>query len=180
MANFASHVTGKVLLLPSIYLFTDHGTFPNIFFWRGYMIFAMGWSNIGTNHSMYIHIHVNICLSYSATHKIHKCCALGRMEAKDTWSAVIQLRQKVPHKKTFFYLEQLIIKHRAHRDCINIKSLRVIVTCVWTMSFTAIKWYVYQVDDSRWREIYIFDDLAYPRGCSRHAIMLYLVQFLYS
>eukprot|EP00038_Savillea_parva_P025953 m.50323 g.50323 ORF g.50323 m.50323 type:complete len:557 (-) comp7230_c0_seq1:86-1756(-) len=52
------------------------------------------------------------------------CDDCHRMEAKDTWNAVVQLRQKVPHKKTFFYLEQLIMKHRAHRDCINIKSLK--------------------------------------------------------
>lgn len=41
---------------------------------------------------------------------------------QDTWNAVVQLRQKVSHKKTFFYLEQLVMKHRAHRDCINIKA----------------------------------------------------------
>lgn len=53
----------------------------------------------------------------------HQFCEdCHRQEAKDTWNAVVQLRQKVKHKKTFFYLEQLIIKHRAYRDCINIKS----------------------------------------------------------
>jgi nonsense-mediated mRNA decay protein 3 len=43
---------------------------------------------------------------------------------QDTWNAVVQLRQKVAHKKTFYYLEQLIIKHRVHKDCINIKALK--------------------------------------------------------
>ena len=40
-----------------------------------------------------------------------------------TWRAVVQVRQKVPHKRTFLYLEQLILKHSAHRDTINIKEV---------------------------------------------------------
>ncbi len=28
-----------------------------------------------------------------------------------TWTAMVQLRQKVKHKKTMFYLEQLLLKH---------------------------------------------------------------------
>jgi len=53
----------------------------------------------------------------------HQMCEdCHRREAKDTWTCVVQLRQKVPHKKTFFYLEQLIIKHRAQRDAVNILS----------------------------------------------------------
>lgn len=39
-----------------------------------------------------------------------------------TWRAVVQVRQKVAHKRTFLYLEQLILKHSAHRDTINIKE----------------------------------------------------------
>lgn len=39
-----------------------------------------------------------------------------------TWRAVVQVRQKVPHKRTFLYLEQLILKHSAHKDTINIKE----------------------------------------------------------
>ena len=42
------------------------------------------------------------------------------MAAKNTWQTSIQVRQKVPHKRTFFYLEQLILKHGAHKDCVNI------------------------------------------------------------
>jgi nonsense-mediated mRNA decay protein 3 len=53
----------------------------------------------------------------------HQMCEdCHRREAKDTWTAVLQLRQKVKHKKTFLYLEQLIIKHRAQRDCVNIST----------------------------------------------------------
>lgn len=35
----------------------------------------------------------------------------------------MQIRQKVPHKRTFLYLEQLILKHNAHKDTINIKEV---------------------------------------------------------
>jgi nonsense-mediated mRNA decay protein 3 len=37
----------------------------------------------------------------------------------------VQARQKgVAHKKTFFYLEQLILKHQAHKDTVNIKECK--------------------------------------------------------
>lgn len=41
-----------------------------------------------------------------------------------TWRAVVQVRQKVPHKRTFLYLEQLMLKHGAHKDAINIKETK--------------------------------------------------------
>lgn len=50
------------------------------------------------------------------------CDNCHRREAKDFWRALVQVRQKVQHKKTFFYLEQLILKHQAHKDCLNIKA----------------------------------------------------------
>ena len=37
---------------------------------------------------------------------------------------LVQVRQKVPHKRTFLYLEQLIIKHNAQKDTISIKEVR--------------------------------------------------------
>jgi nonsense-mediated mRNA decay protein 3 len=40
-----------------------------------------------------------------------------------TWRAVVQVRQKVPHKRTFLHLEQLILRHQAHQDTINIKEV---------------------------------------------------------
>ncbi|KIW03195.1 uncharacterized protein PV09_05421 [Verruconis gallopava] len=40
-----------------------------------------------------------------------------------TWRACVQVRQKVPHKRTFLFLEQLILKHNAHRETINIKEV---------------------------------------------------------
>jgi nonsense-mediated mRNA decay protein 3 len=38
------------------------------------------------------------------------------------WDAVVQLRQKVEHKRTFLYLEQIVLKHRMHEDVTRIES----------------------------------------------------------
>eukprot|EP00922_Rhytidocystis_sp_ex-Travisia-forbesii_P025146 GHVS01036936.1.p1 GENE.GHVS01036936.1~~GHVS01036936.1.p1 ORF type:complete len:624 (+),score=76.49 GHVS01036936.1:77-1873(+) len=37
-----------------------------------------------------------------------------------TWSAVAQVRQRTDHKRTFLFLEQLIIKHEAHERVLNL------------------------------------------------------------
>eukprot|EP00026_Physarum_polycephalum_P007496 Phypoly_transcript_07558.p1 GENE.Phypoly_transcript_07558~~Phypoly_transcript_07558.p1 ORF type:complete len:531 (+),score=69.79 Phypoly_transcript_07558:64-1593(+) len=51
-----------------------------------------------------------------------QCDKCQRVEAKDTWNAVVQARQKAIHKRTFYYLEQLILKNNAHTNTINIKD----------------------------------------------------------
>jgi nonsense-mediated mRNA decay protein 3 len=51
-----------------------------------------------------------------------QCNDCARVMAKNTWRAVVQARQKVDHKRTFLYLEQLILKHNAHKDVTNIKG----------------------------------------------------------
>ena len=38
------------------------------------------------------------------------------------WNAAVQVRQKVNHKMTFLYLEQLILKHKAHTKTLNVKE----------------------------------------------------------
>ena len=38
------------------------------------------------------------------------------------WRACVQLRQKVNHKRTFLFLEQVILKHRAQSKALNIKE----------------------------------------------------------
>ena len=40
-----------------------------------------------------------------------------------TWQAQVQVRQRVPHKRTFLFLEQLILKHNAHEKAINIRQM---------------------------------------------------------
>jgi len=41
----------------------------------------------------------------------------------DAWQAVVQARQKVAHKRTFMYLEQLILKNNAHDDALGVKQM---------------------------------------------------------
>jgi len=48
------------------------------------------------------------------------CLECHRQEAKDFWKCVVQVRQKRSHKKTFLYLEQLILKHEVHKNCVRI------------------------------------------------------------
>ena len=38
------------------------------------------------------------------------------------WNASCQVRQKVDHKRTFLYLEQIILKHKMHEKALNIKE----------------------------------------------------------
>jgi len=41
-----------------------------------------------------------------------------------TWTAIVQVRQKVTHRRTLCYLEQLILKHDAHDKVISLKETR--------------------------------------------------------
>lgn len=52
-----------------------------------------------------------------------QCPDCAKSYTHNTWRACVQVRQKVPHKRTYLYLEQLILKHAAHRDTINIKEV---------------------------------------------------------
>ena len=40
------------------------------------------------------------------------------------WTACVQLRQKASHKRTFLFLEQLILKHNMTSNCLGIKELK--------------------------------------------------------
>ncbi|XP_073035619.1 uncharacterized protein [Primulina eburnea] len=52
------------------------------------------------------------------------CESCSRVQANpDQWVAAVQLRQHVSHRRTFFYLEQLILKHAAAVRAIRIKQL---------------------------------------------------------
>ncbi|QPG73368.1 ribosome-binding protein [Brettanomyces nanus] len=53
-----------------------------------------------------------------------QCPDCAKAYTTHTWNSSIQLRQKVPHKRTFLYLEQLILKHNAHVDTISIKEAK--------------------------------------------------------
>jgi nonsense-mediated mRNA decay protein 3 len=51
------------------------------------------------------------------------CEDCHRTEAKNYWNASVQVRQKAINKNTFYYLEQLILKHRAHDNTVGIKPI---------------------------------------------------------
>lgn len=51
------------------------------------------------------------------------CDDCHRTEAKDYWRASVQVRQKATNKKTFYYLEQLILKYKAHEQTVGIKPV---------------------------------------------------------
>src|SRR5690606_14944595 len=53
-----------------------------------------------------------------------QCADCAKSYTAHTWRACVQVRQKVPHKRTFLYLEQLIIKHKAHLETTNIKEAK--------------------------------------------------------
>jgi nonsense-mediated mRNA decay protein 3 len=57
--------------------------------------------------------------------ELQQCFDCQREAAKiEAWEAVVQLRQRVDHKRTLFYLEQLILKHSAHEDVLGIRQQR--------------------------------------------------------
>lgn len=53
----------------------------------------------------------------------HMCRSCSRIQANpDQWVATVQLRQRVPHKRTLFCLEQLILRHGAANSVIEIRQ----------------------------------------------------------
>ncbi|KAL0214492.1 hypothetical protein P9112_006676 [Eukaryota sp. TZLM1-RC] len=53
-----------------------------------------------------------------------QCPECAKSYTDHTWVASVQVRQKVPHKRTFLYLEQLILKNKMHANAVNIKEER--------------------------------------------------------
>ncbi|KIK68748.1 hypothetical protein GYMLUDRAFT_92249 [Collybiopsis luxurians FD-317 M1] len=53
-----------------------------------------------------------------------QCPDCTKLAAKNTWKALVQVRQKVAHKRTFLFLEQLILKHSAQKDTISVKEVK--------------------------------------------------------
>mmetsp|Transcript_10018 Transcript_10018/g.16755 ORF Transcript_10018/g.16755 Transcript_10018/m.16755 type:complete len:726 (+) Transcript_10018:51-2228(+) len=53
-----------------------------------------------------------------------QCKACEANFAQGNWHAIVQVRQRVPHKRTFFFLEQLILKHESHMECLKIETFR--------------------------------------------------------
>lgn len=53
-----------------------------------------------------------------------KCPDCTKKYHNHTWRALVQIRQKAAHKRTFLRLEQLILKHQAHEHAIGITSVK--------------------------------------------------------
>ncbi|KOC66748.1 60S ribosomal export protein NMD3 [Habropoda laboriosa] len=60
-------------------------------------------------------------VEYTIHHQM--CDDCHRIEAKDYWRALVQVRQRATNKKTFYYLEQLILKYKAHEHTLGIKPI---------------------------------------------------------
>ncbi|KAJ3724732.1 NMD3 family-domain-containing protein, partial [Lentinula raphanica] len=52
-----------------------------------------------------------------------QCPDCAKLAAKKTWKALVQVRQKVSHKRTFLFLVQPILKHGARKDTISVKEV---------------------------------------------------------
>lgn len=51
-----------------------------------------------------------------------QCPDCAKSYTANTWVACIQVRQRVPHKRTLYYLEQLILKNKAHKHTVSISE----------------------------------------------------------
>ncbi|ODQ68572.1 NMD3-domain-containing protein [Nadsonia fulvescens var. elongata DSM 6958] len=51
-----------------------------------------------------------------------QCPDCAKSFTANTWRATVQIRQKVVHKKTFFFLEQLILKNHMHKNTVSIQE----------------------------------------------------------
>jgi nonsense-mediated mRNA decay protein 3 len=67
--------------------------------------------------------------TFTLTLVVHtgQCPSCTRLAAKNTWKAMVQVRQKVTHKRTFLWLEQLILKHNAHKSVIDSNENRIML-----------------------------------------------------
>jgi nonsense-mediated mRNA decay protein 3 len=51
------------------------------------------------------------------------CRDCQKLQTPHIWCAKVQIRQKVPHKKTFMYLEQYILKNKMQEKAMNIQEV---------------------------------------------------------
>lgn len=68
-----------------------------------------------------------------------QCPDCAKSFTVNTWTACVQIRQKVNHKRTFFQLEQLILKHNAHLETVSIKESRDGVDFFYAQKNHAVK-----------------------------------------
>ncbi|XP_953950.1 nonsense-mediated mRNA decay protein (NMD3) [Theileria annulata] len=63
-------------------------------------------------------------LSIDFTIASAQCASCKQMYTPHTWKALVQIRQKTKDKKHILLLEQIILKHNAHENVLNILSRR--------------------------------------------------------
>lgn len=51
-----------------------------------------------------------------------QCGDCDKVEAKQFWTSIVQVRQRAVCKRTLLYLEQAVLKHRMYDSCTNIKE----------------------------------------------------------
>ncbi|CAD1475981.1 unnamed protein product, partial [Heterotrigona itama] len=76
-------------------------------------------------------------VEYTINHQMCNDC--HRIEAKDYWHALVQVRQRATNKKTFYYLEQLMLKYKAHEQTLGIKPIHEGLDFFYTNEATARK-----------------------------------------
>jgi nonsense-mediated mRNA decay protein 3 len=52
-----------------------------------------------------------------------QCRLCERAAHRDTWQSTVQLRQRAPTRRTFLYLEQLILRQGLHKTAVGIKGV---------------------------------------------------------
>jgi len=52
-----------------------------------------------------------------------QCLECQKSYTEHTWNTCVQVRQKVKHKRTFFFLEQLLLKHGVCEKAISVKEM---------------------------------------------------------
>lgn len=68
-----------------------------------------------------------------------QCADCAKSFTANKWTAQVQVRQKVPHKKTFFMLEQLILKSRMDDECISIEEAREGLNFLFASKHAAVR-----------------------------------------
>jgi len=62
-------------------------------------------------------------VEYTVHYQMCEVCCKQKGSDGESWRALVQIRQRTIHKKTLFYLEQIILKHNMHKDPMTIKEM---------------------------------------------------------
>lgn len=62
-------------------------------------------------------------VEYTVHYQMCEVCCKQKGSDGECWRALVQIRQRTIHKKTLFYLEQIILKHNMHKDPMTIKEM---------------------------------------------------------